>query len=208
MSEVDTGRATLCQKWPWVLGSQSPRRLKLLRQAGIEPAVHVVEVAEKSHGADPVEVCRENAELKLRVLLDERRQRGEGFFLTADTIVVHEGEILGKPRDLDQGRAMLLRLANSRHDVMTAFSLHFASLNRTKTSSVTTSVQMRRVREEEIERYLASGDPLDKAGAYGIQEYAGVFVERIDGCYTNVVGLPLSRVVDLAQAWVEEYLAQ
>ena len=120
------------------------------------------------------------------------------LILGADTAVFCEGDALGKPRDKKEAAEMLARLSGQVHTVVTGVAL----INGTKeiTEREITKVWMRRLDEEEIEAYVMSGDPMDKAGAYGIQGKAAVFVEKIEGCYFNVVGMPLTRVAAMLQA--------
>jgi len=127
-----------------------------------------------------------------------RQSFSQDLILGADTAVFHEGRALGKPRDKDEAVEMLTLLSGQEHRVVTGVAL----INGQKeiAGREITTVWMRRLDKEEIEAYVMSGDPMDKAGAYGIQGKAAVFVERIDGCYFNVVGLPLARVAAMLQA--------
>ncbi len=115
--------------------------------------------------------------------------------LAADTIVVLDGKILGKPDDSTQAKKMLQSLSNRMHEVITGYSIFDRPSDNVITNYELTRVWFRELEPEEIENYVASGSPLDKAGAYGIQDdFGAVFVSRIEGCYYNVVGLPLAKV--------------
>ena len=176
-----------------ILASASPRRSELLAQLELE--FMVVESGyeeEEIHKEEDVETV---ALAKARMV---RQSFSQDLILGADTAVFHEGRALGKPRDKDEAVEMLTLLSGQEHRVVTGVAL----INGQKeiAGREITTVWMRRLDKEEIEAYVMSGDPMDKAGAYGIQGKAAVFVERIDGCYFNVVGLPLARVAAMLQA--------
>ncbi len=176
------------------LASQSPRRRELLEQAGI--AFQVVTSAyeeENDPGMKPEELVRIQAEGKAK----EAAGRYDGWILGADTIVVLDGRILGKPADKAEAADMLRRLSGKRHTVMTGIALLRGSQVYSRT--VQTDVWFRKLTEEEIRQYIASGEPLDKAGAYGIQGRGAVFIEKIYGSYSNVVGLPLEVLYEMCK---------
>jgi len=181
-----------------ILASQSPRRQQLLAQVGIpfqvEPsgAEDRVDVS----ALPPAERARTLALTKAR---EVARRHPEAVVLGADTVVVVDGQVLGKPRDPDHARAMLRQLAARDHLVITGVALVQAATGREVVAHERTRVWIRPLTPEQIEWYVRSGEPLDKAGAYGIQGLAAALVERIDGCYYNVVGLPLSRVIRLLE---------
>jgi len=110
---------------------------------------------------------------------------------------VLRGKILGKPRDSEEAKSMLRELSGKTHEVLTGLAVVDASTGKRAVDFVRTRVKFRKLTEEEIASYVATGKPFDKAGAYAIQEKAGLFVERIDGCYFNVVGLPLARLAEI-----------
>ena len=178
-----------------VLASSSPRRAGLLRQVGIPFTVAAGGFSETT-GADaglpPGETVRRLALAKAWAAA--RRQPGGVLVLGADTVVFHRGEILGKPRDAAAARQMLSRLSGAEHSVLTGLALVETATNRTVSGWEETRVWMRALERELIEAYIATGEPMDKAGAYGIQGKAAIFIEKIAGCYYNVVGLPLSRL--------------
>ena len=175
---------------PLVLASASPRRVALLRQAGAEFTV-------VDPGPDRAWPGNAEARHGVRALaLDKARrgaaQRSGAVVIGADTIVVLRGRKMGKPDNLAQARDMLKRLQGRRHEVWTGLAVVHGEEART-TAEVTT-VHFARLTDEDLEAYLASGESLDKAGAYAIQGRAGQFIRKIDGDYTNVVGLPLHRL--------------
>jgi len=176
-----------------VLGSGSPRRAALLEQLAIPFTVRVADIDESVRpGEDPVAYAKRMASEKLAALTPS-----DALVLTADTVVIHRGEVLAKPAGVREAAGMIRRLAGETHVVATAFALgREGELER---GVVLTEVTFRALEEEVVERYAASGEGADKAGGYGIQGVAGAFVERLSGCYFNVVGLPLSAVTEALQ---------
>lgn len=175
-----------------LLASKSPRRRQLLTQLGVDVRFVDIDVEEVLNGGIPVnKVAEELALAKSRgytaPLADDE------ILVTADTVVVHGDAIIGKPHSREEAVAMLRSLSGDRHTVYTGVSLRSATLSKSFTES--TSVIFRPLSEDEIEHYVAQGTCMDKAGAYGIQEWIGmVGVERIEGCFYNVMGLPVSRL--------------
>lgn len=171
-----------------VLASASPRRQELLRTARIPFTVRPAEVDEQPLANEsPEAYVRRLAEAKARASW----QSGE-LTLGADTVVTLDGLILGKPSDAADARRMLRLLSGRSHQVLTGICLYDGT--KTRATVETTEVEFLELTNEEIDAYVAGGDPLDKAGAYGIQGEASKFVKRVEGCYFNVVGLPLARV--------------
>ena len=174
-----------------VLASASPRRAELLRAAGIPFEVAVADVDESQHpGEDAEAYVRRVAAAKAARVAASHPGRP---VLGADTTVVLDGEVLGKPLDAAEAVAMLGRLSGRSHRVLTGVCLIGAD-GRAETSVASTTVEFRAVTAAERERYVASGEPMDKAGAYAIQGGAGGFVTRINGDYDNVVGLPVALI--------------
>jgi septum formation protein len=170
-----------------VLASASPRREELLRQVGCEFAIIASEVEEDNdRGLPPVELAVAHALAKAR---DVAAKAPDDTVVGADTIVVLDGRVYGKPRDIADARRMLAELAGREHEVITGVAVVKGS--RSWTDYAVTAVRFRAFGAEEIERYLAGGEPLGKAGAYAIQGAGALLVEGITGCYANVVGLPL-----------------
>jgi septum formation protein len=175
-----------------VLASQSPRRSEILRQAGIPFTVRVADVDESVlAGESPADYVRRLAAAKANAI-----DAAEGeTVLGADTTVVIDGEILAKPADAADARRMLARLSGRRHEVLTGVCLRRGA--RATCEYVTTGVVFASLTDAEIVEYVASGEPMDKAGAYAIQGLASKFVERIEGDYFNVMGLPVALVYRL-----------
>jgi len=172
-----------------VLASRSPRRAELLTAAGIAYEIRVADIDETHRpGEGPIEYSLRLAREKAQAV---EAAPGETV-LGADTIVLLDGEIMGKPRDEQDAARMLTALSGRQHDVITGVCLRRGDL--LVLESAVTSVWFQRLSAEEIGWYVASGEPLDKAGAYGIQGLASRFIDRIDGSWTNVVGLPVALV--------------
>lgn len=169
----------------FILASGSPRRRELLASLGINFSVVKSDIDETQHpGEAPLDYVRRLSIEKAQAVAAQV-QPGS-LILAADTVVIHEGEILGKPTDADEARAMLVRLRDRAHTVCTALTLHNHLTELTQTEVI-----MRAYTDAEIEAYIATGDPFDKAGGYAIQHEGFHPVARIEGSYTNVVGLPL-----------------
>jgi septum formation protein len=174
-----------------ILASASPRRAQLLKQVGIPFQVVPSTVDEAVEGFTP-------GEMVIKLALAKAGQVASGFsdglVLGADTVVVYRDTVLGKPRSAADARKMLLQLSGREHRVITGLALVDAAGGAFQTASSETRVWMRALESDLIDAYIATGEPMDKAGAYGIQEKAAFFVERIEGCYFNVVGLPLTQL--------------
>ena len=179
-----------------ILASASPRRAELLRNAGIAFSAQATDVPERRRrGESPGKFAERLAREKARAI---RARRPRSLVLGADTIVVIGDRVLGKPRDRRDARRMLRLLSGRTHRVTTAVCLAGPGVEDAR--SETTRVTMRKLSEKEIRDYVASGEPTDKAGAYAIQGLASRFVSRIEGCYFNVVGLPVPLVYRMLRA--------
>jgi septum formation protein len=176
-----------------ILASRSPRRLQLLKQIGMSPTVMPCDIPE---AFDPSRTPEDNAAaLALKKALYVAGQVPDGVIIGADTIVVLGGEMMGKPDGRRDAVRMLRALSGRTHSVVTGIALVERPSGRHMTGTERTDVTFRNLPLREIEEYVSGGSPLDKAGAYGIQDdYGAVFVTRIEGCFYNVVGLPLSRL--------------
>lgn len=174
-----------------ILASASPRRLALLQQIGIEAKVCPADFDEVSGSAVQAEdVVLANAIGKCKAVV---KIKGDCLpVIAADTVVVAEGVILGKPQNEEDAVEMLKQLSGKTHKVMTGIAVSYAGEMLAEVCE--TEVVFRELTDEEIKKYVATGEPLDKAGAYGIQGMGAVLVEKINGCYNNVVGLPLTRL--------------
>jgi len=178
----------------FVLASASPRRAELLARAGLRPAVIPADVDESVlPGESPQQMVERLSLAKARAVL--AGLTGAHLVLAADTIVVRDDVILGKPADEAEARSMLRSLSGREHQVKTGFAL-VRDDGRQIVCTVSTDVVFRALSEEVIQRYVATGEPMGKAGSYGIQGVAAMLVERISGSYTNVVGLPLVEVIE------------
>lgn len=172
-----------------VLASASQRRQDLLSQFGIEFQVCAAHVKEK-HIGNPHDIVIDNAIGKAKAVFGVFPQ---SLILAADTIVVLGNEIMGKPRDKTQASAMLMNLSGRSHQVITGVAL--CDNRQQRFFYQVTDVYFRSLTNYEIENYIKTGEPFDKAGSYGIQGIGGAFVESISGCYYNVVGLPIPRLI-------------
>jgi septum formation protein len=174
------------------LASASPRRQALLRALWIE--FRIVPSLAGEAGPLPDDGGRRAEALALRKATEVATRVGEGLVLGADTIVECDGRLLGKPRDRDEVRRFLRLLSGRSHLVVTALALVEAGGGRTVTGQEVTEVCVRPLMAEEIDAYIGTDEPLDKAGGYAIQGAGGAFIEGIKGSFTNVVGLPLGRL--------------
>lgn len=177
-----------------VLASASPRRQELLRQIGCVFRVEASCAVEEKAGMEPRDLVVRNALAKARDVAG--RNAGDAV-IGADTIVVCDGRIFGKPADALEARDMLASLAGRAHEVYTGIAL--CAEGRVYSDVVRTKVCLDALTRAEIEAYAATEEPLDKAGAYGIQGRAALFVTAIEGSYSNVVGLPLNALYRLAE---------
>ena len=180
-----------------ILASASPRRAALLSQIGLTFEVRPSDVPAPPHTAYSDkrvdEITQELALFKARAVA---QHCNEGVVIGADTLVSLDGTLLGKPTDDQDAMMMLTQLSNTSHEVVTGVALIDALTKHTITWAETTQVYFRELHPTEIADYIATGEAADKAGAYGIQERGAAFVRRIEGCYFNVVGLPLASLVE------------
>jgi len=173
-----------------VLASASPRRQELLRNAGIPFEVQPADIAENPRPGEAAKECAER--LAREKALAIARQRPHDCVLGADTVVVVDGQLLGKPSNAADAARMLRLLSGRQHQVITGVCLVVGG--RPMVASETTLVTVSEITEKEIADYAASGEPMDKAGAYAIQGIASRWIPRIEGDYSNVVGLPVALV--------------
>ncbi len=191
-----------------ILASASPRRAQLLRQVGIEPACRPANIDESPlKQEDPVAYSLRLAKGKAAAIVDALKNTGNTDNLSliptltdlpvlgSDTIVVLDGALLGQPRDTEEACAMLQALSGRTHQVTTAVAVWHQ--HRWQQAVSTSEVHFRPLSEAEIRAYVATGEPLDKAGAYAIQGYAAAFVPRIDGSFSGIMGLPLFETLAL-----------
>jgi septum formation protein len=181
-----------------ILASASPRRRELLAQLAIPFTVFPADVEERRLAdEDPMAYALRLAQTKAERVA---RRFPEALVLGADTVVVLDAEIFGKPGSVAEARHMLTRLSGCEHTVLTGLALLQQCRQFIRRDAVRTRVRFRSLSAAEIEQYLATAEPFDKAGAYAIQGAAAAFVASLDGCYTNVIGLPLRRTAMLLQS--------
>lgn len=179
-----------------ILASASPRRAQVLRDAGIEFEARLAQVEESRRTNEaPEAMVQRLAEQK--AVAGAAGVAGAALVIGADTAVVCDGAVLGKPASPEDARRILHLLSGRTHRVVTGLAVLHLPDHRLRVELETTRVAFAPMTEQEIEEYVSSGEPLDKAGAYGIQGRGGKFVTRIEGCYFNVVGLPLARLCRL-----------
>jgi septum formation protein len=176
-----------------ILASQSPRRSELLKAAGLSFQVIPSEIDESRVTlTEPVEYVKTLAQAKTN---DIAHQYPDKWVIGADTIVLIDGQILGKPSSKTDARKMLKRLNGKLHQVMTSYAIGCRKAGRFFSETISTEVEFKKLTNEEIEWYIQTDEPFDKAGAYAIQGLGVFMVKRINGSYTNVVGLPVCEVV-------------
>jgi septum formation protein len=177
----------------FVLASGSPRRRELLTQIGLTFDVETADIDETPQlGEDAIAYVKRLAEHKAAAVFARHPNRSRLIVLGADTTVLCEGRLLGKPADEADAAKMLRLLSGKTHQVITGVAL--LSATTVEVAAEVTAVQVIALTEKQIADYIASGEPMGKAGAYAIQGRAAKFIPRIEGCYFNVVGLPLARV--------------
>ncbi|NLK44481.1 MAG: septum formation inhibitor Maf [Tissierellia bacterium] len=179
-----------------ILASSSPRRIELLRKYNFNPVVVKAEIQEKTmEGEKPEQIAMALAFEKAS-WVSNKFNDGE-IIIGADTIVVFKDEILGKPRDKEDAFRMLKALSGNEHSVITGICIIKAGSNLKLVDYESTLVKFRDLTDEKISNYIDTKEPMDKAGAYGIQGFGEILVEKINGCYSNVVGLPISKLDNL-----------
>lgn len=181
-----------------ILASKSPRRRKLLKQIGLKFKSFSVDLHEEIlDGEHPVQTVKR---LSLHKMEEASKKVKDAILITADTIVVLDKEIIGKPKNEKDAFKILSKLSGRTHEVYTGFAILNMRSKQKIVSYVKTKVTFRKLTKTEILDYIKTGSPMDKAGAYGIQDdFGAVFVERINGCYYNVVGLPIQKLYKALQ---------
>jgi len=187
-----------------VLASASPRRQELIALLGL-PYQIIPSLAEEDTPDEwsPVQIV-EGLSLRKALAVKEQLTKPSdesSIIVGSDTIVVLNGIVMGKPNDEQEAGRMLEQLAGKTHEVYTGVSCVRVRDGKTVTAHRTTKVRMRSLTSEQISRYVATGEPLDKAGAYGIQEIGSLLVDSIEGCYYNVVGLPISLLANMLESF-------
>jgi septum formation protein len=182
-----------------ILASASPRRRELLTQAGYQFQIHPANIPEDPHpNEDPIAYVTRLAQQKAEAVFRQRADP-EAIFLGSDTTVTIDNQLLGKPENANDAARMLRLLSGRTHRVITGISLVFESNGKeaASTTAEITNVEFLPLTEQDIAAYIATGEPNDKAGAYAIQGQAARWIPRIQGCYYNVMGLPISKVATM-----------
>lgn len=178
-----------------ILASGSPRRKQILEQVGLNFIVEVSDYEEKSiPGVSPSEFVET---LSLEKANAVAKNHNDAIIIGADTIVVLNSQILGKPKTKQDAREMLKKLSGNTHSVFTGFTIIDTVNKRTITNHVETKIRFKNLSEEEIRAYIETGEPMDKAGAYGVQDKGALFVEHIEGDYSSVMGLPIVKIFEI-----------
>jgi septum formation protein len=184
---------------PLILASASPRRAELLKLLKVKFRILPGEAREVAHEhLSPLEVCQLNAHRKARAIA---KKIPDDLVLAADTLVFLDGEIFGKPRNLADARRMLTKLQGRTHQVVTGICLMHLRVHRERIFAVSTDVLFHPLDGRQVRDYLAKINPLDKAGAYAIQDSGELIISEISGSYSNVVGLPVERLASELKLW-------
>ncbi len=184
---------------PFILASASPRRAELLQQLKLDFTIVPSDAKEVfDDNLSPLELCQLNAHRKARAVA---KKDPDALVLGADTLVFLDHKIFGKPADATEAKKMLLQLQGRTHQVVTGVSLIHLRTHREKIFAASTNVMFRPLTPEQIDKYLVKINPLDKAGAYAIQENGEMIVSEISGSFSNVVGLPIEKVQSELAAW-------
>ncbi len=177
-----------------ILASQSPRRRELLKKIDISFTARNIDISEEIYNEEnPQDYVLRMAETKAA---EGAKKEGNALVIGADTIVCIDNEILGKPKDKEDAAKILNKIQGRKHFVFTGVSLNLNNGEKVVSFIEKTEVNFAEMSQEEIEGYIETGEPMDKAGAYGIQDTGALFVKSINGCFYNVMGLPLRRVYE------------
>ncbi|MGL5279911.1 MAG: Maf family protein [Cetobacterium sp.] len=175
-----------------ILASKSPRRKEILAQLGFQLQIESKDIEEKS---DEVEIVEQIKDISLKKVMAVAVENPKEFVVGADTVVVIDGKVLGKPKSEMDAEKMLKSLSGKSHEVITAYTLINLEKNIKITNSVESTVYFKQISDEEIEWYIKSGEPMDKAGAYGIQGLGSIFVDKIDGDFFAIMGFPINHFI-------------
>jgi len=178
-----------------ILASSSPRRKQILKQVGLDFVVEVSDYEEKSlPGVIPSEFVETLSLGKAKAVA---KNHNNAIIIGADTIVVLDNQILGKPKTKEDAKEMLKKLSGNTHSVFTGFTIIDTKNKKTITNHVETKIKFKNLSDEEILGYVETGEPMDKAGAYGVQDRGALFVEHIEGDYSSVTGLPIVKIFEV-----------
>lgn len=199
IEKIETKRDKMkAQKYKVILASASPRRKEILGKTGIDFEVQVSDCDENIDEKQPDKLVMKLSELKAR---DVATKNSDAIIIGSDTVVAHKGHIMGKPADRAEAISMIKSFAGDIHQVYTGVTIIVPN-EKTYTYNVCTDVHVLPMTDEEIERYVDTGEPMDKAGAYAIQGLFAPFISKIDGDYYNVVGLPISSVYAIMKKYI------
>lgn len=199
IEKIETKRDKMkAQKYKVILASASPRRKEILGKTGIDFEVQVSDCDENIDEKQPDKLVMKLSELKAR---DVAAKNSDAIIIGSDTVVAHKGHIMGKPADRAEAISMIKSFAGDIHQVYTGVTIIVPN-EKTYTYNVCTDVHVLPMTDEEIERYVDTGEPMDKAGAYAIQGLFAPFISKIDGDYYNVVGLPISSVYAIMKKYI------
>lgn len=199
IGKIETKRDKMkAQKYKVILASASPRRKEILGKTGIDFEVQVSDCDENIDEKQPDKLVMKLSELKAR---DVASKNPDAIIIGSDTVVAHKGHIMGKPADRAEAISMIKSFAGDIHQVYTGVTIIIPN-EKTYTYNVCTDVHVLQMTDEEIERYVDTGEPMDKAGAYAIQGLFAPFISKIDGDYYNVVGLPISSVYGILKMYM------
>ncbi|MEG0237536.1 MAG: Maf family protein [Cetobacterium sp.] len=175
-----------------ILASKSPRRKEILAQLGFQLQIKSKDIEEIS---DKTEIVEQIKDISLKKVMAVAVENPKDFVVGADTVVVIDGKILGKPKNEMDAEKMLKSLSGKSHEVITAYTLINLEKNIKITNSVESTVYFKSISDEEIKWYIESGEPMDKAGAYGIQGLGSIFVDKIDGDFFAIMGFPINHFI-------------
>ncbi|WP_448820867.1 Maf family protein [Cetobacterium sp.] len=175
-----------------ILASKSPRRKEILAQLGFQLQIESKDVEEIS---DKIDIVEQIEEISLKKVMAVAVENPKEFVVGADTVVVIDGKVLGKPKDKEDAKKMLKSLSGRSHEVITAYTLINLEKNIEITESVKSVVYFKQISDKEIEWYIKSEEAMDKAGAYGIQGLGSIFVDKIDGDFFAIMGFPINHFI-------------
>ena len=185
-----------------ILASNSPRRIVLLKSLGYHFDIVPHDIEECILGdVLPMELVQNLAFLKAT---DVARRVSNAIIISADTVIVHKNNILGKPKDVSDAKRILSILSDSEHDIISGVCVMEMPSRKKMLRIERTHIRMRNIKDEEIDRYILTGEPMDKAGAYAIQGEGRKFIEKIDGSFSNVVGLPLELLQEMLNHFMND----
>ncbi|MHA4988673.1 Maf family protein [Cetobacterium somerae] len=175
-----------------ILASKSPRRKEILAQLGFQLQIKSKDIEEIS---DKIEIVEQIKDISLKKVMAVAVENPKDFVVGADTVVVIDGKILGKPKNEMDAEKMLKSLSGKKHEVITAYTLINLEKDIKITNFVESTVYFKQISDEEIKWYIESGEPMDKAGAYGIQGLGSIFVDKIDGDFFAIMGFPINHFI-------------